>query len=117
MHNQAKANTGMPPEPLTYQNKCPAAGCAVACGAGVISPSNIDSLMWIMCVILEESLTEMPQSIIVTSGVCGVISRADFLVTGGGWGSSNKNLFFAVQGIILPHRHTDINTHACRDVH
>lgn len=117
MHNQAKANIGMPPEPLTYQNKCPAAAFAATCGASVIAPSDIDGLMWIMCVILEESVAEMPQYIIVTSGMCGVISRADFLVTGGGWGSSNKNLFFTIQGVILPYRHTHAHPHACRDMH
>lgn len=104
---QSRVNT------LTYQKKWPAAAFVVACGARVIVLCDIDSLMWIMCVILEESLAEMPQYISVTRGMCGVISRADFLVTGGGWGSANKNLFFTIQGVILPYRHT----HTCRDVH
>lgn len=72
--------------------------------------SDIDSLMWIMCVILEEPLTEMPQYISVTRGMCGVISRTDSLATGGAWGFANKNLL----GFFLLSRGssylTDINT-------
>lgn len=88
----------------------------VACGVSVIVFSDIDRLIWTMCVILEESLMEKPEVISVTRGMCGVISRTDFRVTGGGWESANKNLLFSIQGAIQFQMHTRVHTRACRDM-
>lgn len=65
---QSRADT------LTHQNKRPAVALLPACSVSVIVLSDMDSLMWTMCVILEESPTEMPQCISVTHGMRGVIS-------------------------------------------
>lgn len=96
---------------LTYLNKRLVAAFVVAC---VIV--RIEGLMWIMCVILEDPLTEMPQYIIVTCGMCGVISRTDFLVLGGDWGSAKQEfVFYYARGLSY---FTDKHMHAetCTDV-
>lgn len=58
MHNQAGANVGMPPEPRRHAHipKQTASSGVISFGASAVVLSDIDSLMWIMCVILEESL-------------------------------------------------------------
>lgn len=76
--------------------------------ASVISLSDTDHWMRIMCMILEGSGTEIPQYIIgIGIGMCGVISRTDFLKMGGSRGSINNNklLFFC---------HPTLETHLCR---
>lgn len=80
----------------------------VAHRASVISLSDTDHRMRIMCMISEGSGTEIPQYIIgIGIGMCGVISRTDFLKMGRSRGSINNNklLFFC---------HPTLDTHLCR---
>lgn len=52
----------------------------ISFGASAVVLSDIASLVWIMCVTLEESLAEMLQYISMTRGMCGVTSQTDLYI-------------------------------------
>lgn len=71
MHSQVGANSGMPLEPHSHTRipKQWASSGVISIGVSAVVVSNIDSLEWIMSVVLEESLAEMPQYISMTYGM------------------------------------------------
>lgn len=110
MYNEAKQKKsfGMPQEPGRHA-QLPKTNSQqwlfLLCVAQEDSLSQMLTPMWIMCVILEEELTEMPQYISVTCGMRRLIGTTDFVITGAGQGSASKNLFLTIRGVSLPHRH------------
>lgn len=105
MYSQVGANSGMPPEPQSHSHTKTNGSGVISFGVSAVVVSNINSLVWIMSVILEESLAEMPQYISMTYGMW--IYQSNRFP-----GNCIKNLFFLLHsgGVSSPdgdaHMHT-----------